>query len=672
MRISVPPPGRPKARLRSGLGKALHRPGLARARPYITCCAGGFLLGAAGCGVTPLPLAAGLLASLDLSLLSLLTCLCASCGTLIFWGWTLGSEPAALLLLIFLSQALLEGTSTRHRAWLMPFLCAALTAVLGILFLLNGAALSSEGLPSYLLRILLAGISARSFTRARQKRGTPASWFVAGAYVMALSQIVLFSFADLGLILAAALVCAMPPGLSSLPMAAVCGLALDLSGILPLPLTPALCLSALAAAALPKKHLRFLLPALLSVPVMLLTRQFDPMIPISLGAGGILSLFLPVKIIPQPVQEIPGLDPGAAQRLEAVAEVLSRIQSLLLTENASTTLSDAALFDRAAEEVCQHCLHHCRCWEESTAETRRWLSAAAPVILEKGAAEAGDLPAAFTQRCRHLESFLQAVNRSLTAFRYRKQCRAQVAESRMALCGQCQFLGSYLAETARQLENPVYRAASRRYRPEFGIHSAGKYGAAASGDRSACFPGAGSLYYVLLCDGMGTGPGAAAESENAMALLTGLLQAGLSAAAALEMLNGLYVLRNSGGFSTADLLELHLDSGRAVLYKWGAAPSYIKHQGYARKVGTAAPPPGLGIGGSCRAEVIRLSLIRGETVVLVSDGVSGEETRQRIAGFADPSPEALANYIIAGAGQHGEDDMTAVAVRLRPPMSLTR
>ena len=68
-------------------------------------------------------------------------------------------------------------------------------------------------------------------------------------------------------------------------------------------------------------------------------------------------------------------------------------------------------------------------------------------------------------------------------------------------------------------------------------------------------------------------------------------------------------------------------------------------------------------------EVIRLSLIRGETLVLVSDGISGEETRQRIAGFADRSPKALANYLIASAGDHGEDDRTAIAVCLRPLLS---
>ena len=66
---------------------------------------------------------------------------------------------------------------------------------------------------------------------------------------------------------------------------------------------------------------------------------------------------------------------------------------------------------------------------------------------------------------------------------------------------------------------------------------------------------------------MGAGPGAAQESAGALRLLVGMLQAGLPPEAALETLNDLYVLRETGGFSTADLLELHLDTGRATLYK---------------------------------------------------------------------------------------------------------
>ncbi len=238
----------------------------------------------------------------------------------------------------------------------------------------------------------------------------------------------------------------------------------------------------------------------------------------------------------------------------------------------------------------------------------------------------------------------------------------------MALGNQYRFLARYLQDTAQSLTEPEPRA---RYRVELGIASAGRFGLLASGDRGAHFPGPGLRYYVLLCDGMGTGPGAAQESESALRILTGLLQAGMPASEALGTLNDLYVLRETGGFSTADLLELHLDTGRAGLYKWGAAPSYLKHRRSAKKMGTAAPPPGVGIGEAHQAEVIRLSLQKEETVVLISDGLESEETQSQIADFAGQAPKALAAALVAAAPAGEADDRTAVAVCLRPLSSHT-
>lgn len=667
MKLLVRPPEGALGRILDGIRRYLRIPAVLRTLGYIKYGLQGFCLGAAGSGTVPLPLGVGLLAQAPFGPELLFSAVGSLGGTLAFWGVGAGLEPAAVLTLFFVSLAMLEGTELKRTRAFPPLLASSITAVLGLLFLLEHSSLSRSDLAVYVLRGILTGLAVLCFSGAGREKGTPADWFVSGTYVTALSQVLLFGRLDLGMALAALLVCAAPPGLAALPLATVCGLGLDLSRISTVVMTPILALSALAAAAVPKKQLRFLFPCLLSLPLMVLTEALDPAVPISLAVGGAAALFLPRALTPQPVQEVPGTDPDAAARLQSVSSVLSRIQNLLLTEDACEKPDEgAAVFDQATEQVCRSCLHFDQCWQRNGTETYRELSARAPLLLEKGYAGAEDLPPAFRERCRRLEPFLQAVNQALFAYRFRRKCHRQLSESRQVLCSQYGFLSAYLNKTAGQLDGPPVHRKPQRFRPEIGIRAVGKYGMAVSGDRGACFPGPGNRYYVLLCDGMGTGPGAAQESESAIGLLTGLLQAGLSASAALQMLNGLYLLRNSGGFSTADLLELHLDSGRGVLYKWGAAPSYIKHHGYAKKVGTAGPPPGLSMDDSAKAEVIRLSLTHGETVVLLSDGVSGEETRLRIAGFADRSPKALANYIIAGAGQNDEDDRTAMAVCLRP------
>ena len=170
--------------------------------------------------------------------------------------------------------------------------------------------------------------------------------------------------------------------------------------------------------------------------------------------------------------------------------------------------------------------------------------------------------------------------------------------------------------------------------------------------------------YILLCDGMGTGAGAARESREAAELLKRMLQAGFPAEYALRSLNSLAVLRELGGCTTVDLVRLHLDTGRGTLYKWGAASSYLLKNGQLRKIGTAGPPPGLSQ--QARETVDRLSLGGGEVLILLSDG-AGEDMLLRTAWTApEPSPGGLAAAIVEHGAQEG-DDATVAVVRLVVP-----
>ena len=71
-----------------------------------------------------------------------------------------------------------------------------------------------------------------------------------------------------------------------------------------------------------------------------------------------------------------------------------------------------------------------------------------------------------------------------------------------------------------------------------------------------------------------------------------------------------------------------------------------------------------------RETVERLSLRRGETLVLVSDGVDGEEVRRRSLEFLELPPGEMAAGILEPGGD-GEDDATAVVIRLVPRGSVT-
>ena len=207
-----------------------------------------------------------------------------------------------------------------------------------------------------------------------------------------------------------------------------------------------------------------------------------------------------------------------------------------------------------------------------------------------------------------------------------------------------------------------------RERPRFAVDCA-VCALPAGGDISAdaiqAFPDETGHFHAVLCDGMGTGEPAAGLSTDCVHLLGDLLRAGVAPLDALRILNGTYLLRGDGCFSTVDLLHIDLTSGEAELLKWGAAPSYLRCGDTVKKLGTASLPPGVGVGGDHAPERYRLSLRGGEMLVLVSDGAGDAESA--VAGFAGDSPRELAALLIAGLP--AEDDMTAVAVALAPRAS---
>jgi stage II sporulation protein E len=164
---------------------------------------------------------------------------------------------------------------------------------------------------------------------------------------------------------------------------------------------------------------------------------------------------------------------------------------------------------------------------------------------------------------------------------------------------------------------------------------------------------------------MGTGIGAEAEGKTAAALLKQLLTAGYPAEYALRSLNSLCSLRGTAGAVTVDLVQIDLHLGKAELFKWGAAPSYVVSEGIPEKIGTAGTPPGLSVTG-CRETVDKLSLRRGETLIMLSDGVDGEAAMRRASEMTRKTPGELAPKVLQYGKGNGSDDATAAVVRLYP------
>lgn len=605
----------------------------------------GFLLSAASLGNYPQTLTLGLVCASS-GWQAVLVALGGCSGYWVFWGP--GGHPGILMLALGLPLALGLGALPPAKLGkaLLPALSSLIAAGVGLGWQLSTQAQTPVLI--YLLQILMAGGCARVFADAAQD-GPFARWLSWGAAVLALAQVAPLPWLGLGY-LTCGLLCTGGP----FPAAALGGLALDLAGITPVPMTAVACL-AYFLRLLPwgRERLLWLGPPVMCAAVMALMDIWDPLPLLPLALGGWVGLLVPGR----PRSGRRRGETGLAQvRLEMTAGVLNQFRQQLM-DRPEPPLDEAALVRRSAQRACGSCPSRRQCPHREAAE------AIPAQLLHKPLLDSTDLPL----DCRRPGRLLEELHRAQEQLRSLRRQREQLRECRRALVQQYRFLSEYLLDTVDSLGSRA-PGPKPRYRPE--VVFAANRPKADNGDRCLRFSGIGCKYYVLLCDGMGTGLGAVEEGKYAAGILKALLTAGHPAQHALASLNSLYALQGMAGAATVDLAELRLDTGKVSLYKWGAPPSWLLAREGTEKIGTTGPPPGLWIEEG-REQVERLSLRRGETLVLCSDGVGGEEALSRCLPEPDEPIGELAARIL-GTGDTGRtDDATVAAIRLCPDLTPT-
>ena len=597
----------------------------------LLCGGSGFLLSAASLGNYPQPLAMGLILAMSGWHAAVMS-LGAMLGYWVFWGiaglqglvWSASGGLLALLLARHIPE---------EQPLIYPAISAFLTALTGLLFQL--VLRDTVPVPVYFLRIVLAAGAGLLFPVALGRRTAVTDWLVGGVAVLALAQASPVPYLGLGYLAAGALAVG-----SAFPAAVLGGLGLDLAQVTRIPMTAVLCLAGvIRMIPFERKWMRCLAPGAAGLVVMAICgiRDYTPLPGLILGGG--LGMLMP------PSQETARRrgETGLAQvRLELGAEVLGATQQLFL-ETAPPPVDASAVLQKVRQRACGSCSARNSCPQQSSLD----------ISLLQNPLDA---------QCRKSGRLIPELRRGQEQLKLLKADSARQSEYRAAMVQQYQFLGDFLRRLADDLPRRGQRPRAW-FRAEAAARSRSKE--LANGDRCLAFPGPECRYYVLLCDGMGTGLGAAQEGQSAISLLRQMLTAGFPAAHALRTLNSILALRGSAGAVTVDLAELYLDTGHATLYKWGAAPSWLLRRGSAEKIGTATPPPGLSVTES-RETVEKLSLRRGEALVLLSDGVDGEGISRRSDLTPDMPPGELAAKILEYGRGKQMDDATAAVIRLRP------
>ena len=359
---------------------------------------------------------------------------------------------------------------------------------------------------------------------------------------------------------------------------------------------------------------------------------------------------------------------GLRRRLRLSAQALRSLYESFSTPPPRKEENPAVIFDRAAEVVCRGCALREVCWSKEYVSTFNAFNDATPTLLDRGRAEPGDFASHFASRCIHFPQLLSAINTEVTALLLRRQYRRQLDLERERTRGQYAQLGELVAQAMAAPEAPP--ATGKELLHDVALSSAPKEGQRVCGDSLTWFR-SGSMLYLLLSDGMGSGREAQRESQMTLRLLEQLLTAGIDADPALRTLNAALNLRSDdqGSFTTIDLLAVDLARGQASLYKYGAAPTYLKRQGSVRRLTGSALPAGLQEVSAAPAPA-RFPVEENTFVLMISDGVADASDDQwlqdLLAGWQGEDPNMLVSLVLQEAARRrcGDDDCSAICLYL--------
>lgn len=610
-------------------------PGVQRAARWSVHVLAGFCLSAASLQQGMLPLVMGLVWACR-GWRAVLVAAGGALGYGVFWGD--GSLQGILWTGLSLLGVLLLGDRqiSRELPLLIPSVGMLMVSATGLGFQLLAG--DNTSIPLYLIRVALGGATPWLFTRWLQKQEPVTAWFCWSLVALSLAQILPVRWLGLGYVAAGFAAARM-----AFPCAALTGLALDLAGITSVPMT-AVTVLAWCVRFLPRypKWVSGLAPGCMGVLLLYFSGSRDLGILPGLFLGGVAAcLFTDArKAMPRRGET------GAAQvRLEMAAGVLERT-CRLFQDTPVRAVDEGALVLRAVSEACAGCAarDHCR-------DMRR-LQQLPGNILRKPLLTVQELPV----RCKKGSRVLAELRRAQEQLRTLQADRLRQQEYREAVVQQYGFLSAFLQGLSDDL-NHRGACAAAVYDPLVSVCGNRRQGQ--NGDRCTQFAGVRNQYYILLCDGMGTGTGAVQEGKTAIGYLRQLLSCGFPAGHALRSLNSLCALGDRVASVTVDLAEVELDTGKVTLYKWGAGASYLLTTAGAEKLGSISPPPGLSV---TEGREVSCSFLmrRGQTLVLVSDGV--EEEAVMDACKKTLSAAALAEELLRTASR--EDDATVVTVQL--------
>ena len=590
----------------------------------------------------------------------------AAAGALLFFDFQTGLRYVATAVLIFSANVAFYDSPLYEKESFLPAVSAVMLA------LVQSAYLIEEAVEQWVLCAAASAILAFavwSFRSLKQK--TEDSCLLLLTALLLSVHCLMPSFSPARSILAALVLLLSGNGsLSrSVALGGGIGLLLDLTPSPPRLLFAAVYAVSAGAAHITRRQTRLMMALAFCLPCAALPVLFGAEQIATLACeallGGIIYILLPRRIVKLAALE-PTKDATSDSFQKCLAQSAAAFRDLYDSFFRGTKPpppeNPAVIFDRAAQQVCRGCSMCSTCWQQNYHALYNAFNEACPPLLKRGEAQAQDFPRDFTARCVHFPELMQAINQEVRAFLLRRQYHQRLLLARQQAQEQYAQLGDLLSSAdsaVPAMTQPMGYRIGSALRPREGEHICG--------DQVAVFE-VGATLYLLLSDGMGSGESAHREAAMVVRLLQQFLKAGIDAMPALKTLNAAMALRgeSGGGFTTIDLLTLHRGNGEAVLYKYGAAPSYLKKTGCITRITGQSLPAGLQSTGDT-PECTHLTLPAGSFLVMVSDGIADanedEWLQNLLAGWNGQDCDALVSLLLSESrSRKGLSDDSAILV----------
>ena len=581
----------------------------------------------------------------------------AGIGGWLFFPFQAGLRHIAAATLVYSAAVCFSGSRVCRRPWFRPASCAVMPLAV------HFPALIGRGFTAWALCLAASAVAALCVRLAEDRERLP--WLLVWGFAVAMAPLTVDGFSP-GRVAGAwlTLLLALWGAREAAAVGLAVGATLGLTGGRPELVTAvALGIGGWAAAQGMRRSRRWA-AALFFLAAGLVPASFD-------ADSWDISLFETAVAVTAclciPRRMLTVSSPTGGQRLSPAPEQNRRLGAAFralyesFLPQPEPEESPSVVFDRAAETVCRECEKRQQCWQQHREDTCAAFSAACPALLRRGRGLAEDFPAPFVQSCIRFPALLQAIDREAYAFLLRRQYRVRMGAVRDLATEQYARMEEVLLSEAV----PAQAHPSEACDTDMALRP--REGQTLCGDQAEIIT-LGDTVYLLLCDGMGTGEAAHAESALAVRLLRQFLTAGIAPLPALKTLGSAMRLRfqESGSFTTVDLLAVQDATGQATLYKYGAAASYVKRGGSVKRIAAAGLPAALAEPRE-DPEITAFSLGEGSVAVMVSDGViaQGDEWLQNLLAGWDGGPShRLTARILAEADRHGgrEDDCAVLVV----------